>query len=182
MMYSAPKFRAYDGSEYSASTVWLKKVKRLAKAENWNEEDYVPRALTYLSGRAEIWAESYLAKLDGVPNWAEFQRAFKVRFFPKPKVLTALLRNRKQAAYETVDDYYDALVTLHENQRMTGSEMSRAELLDVFVMGLRPEYADHVGRNDPATLDEALEMARRCESWHLRKGQPTSHGQSHIKK
>ena len=159
-----------DGTQDPAD--WLKEFRRAATANRWSAERKLQLAPVYLKGVALDW---YTA-LNPVPNVfndnnnqnRSFQHLFKTRFYTtKQKALwQKQLFEIKQGPTETVDGYVNRFRTLQTKVDPTG--VFPADFVkQLFIQGLRSEYAVNVQAAIPNTLTDAIEVALRWETGKL---------------
>lgn len=113
----------------------------------------------WLKGEAETW---YLTLESAVQNdYATLVKALRDRFSnTKNRILRKIeLSSRVQAPGESVDTYVVAFRRLV--QRIGG--MSVEDQIEAFLRGLHADISRDVLKDDPATLDDCIECARKYE-------------------
>lgn len=152
----------FHGTASSNARQWLLEVERYFLATNVaTDEKRILYASTFLRDTASMWYFTISEELSAshAPSWAEFKTRFLSRFQPiaASKVARAQLRLLKQR--NRVAGYS------HEFLRLTHliPDMSLADQLESYMVGLHQDLAIEVEKKEPTTLLEAMEFAQRIE-------------------
>jgi hypothetical protein len=110
-----------------------------------------------MTGDAAQWFVQ-LEKNHGMPTWTEFERLVHQRFGPplRRNALEQLIQLRRDS---TVAEYQNKFLQLVN--RCTN--LSEKHQIDIFTAGLCNPLKTNVELEQPATLEEAMALARACE-------------------
>jgi hypothetical protein len=113
----------------------------------------------YMTRDAAQWY-ALLEKNQGTPTWAEFEKLINQRFGPPihGNALGELIQLRREM---TVVDYQTRFLVLVN--RCTG--LAEPLQINIFTTGLRDPLKTNVELQQPATLEDAMALARAYENW-----------------
>jgi hypothetical protein len=148
-------FPTYDGSEDPLP--WLNRCEQFFRIQKTEEAGKVFLAAFYMTGDAAQWY-ALVERNHGTPEWAEFVKLVNQRFEPplRGNTLGELIQLKRDT---TVADYQNRFLALVI--RCTG--LSEKQRIDIFTAGLRNPLKTDVELEQPATLDDAMALARAYE-------------------
>src|SRR5260364_93231 len=157
----------FNGDGTQDPLEWYTEFKRAATANRWNPARKLELVPVYLKGIALDWYSS-LANAPTVFSDANnaarsFKYLFKDRFItPKQKALwQKQLFEIKQGA-NSVDEYINQFRKL--KKRVDPDDAFPGDFLkQLFIQGLRPEFAINVQASEPNNLATAMDTARKWE-------------------
>jgi hypothetical protein len=122
----------------------------------------------YMTGDATQWF-ALLEKNHGTSTWDEFERLVNQRFGPpiRGNALGELIQLRRET---TVADYQTRFLTLVN--RCKG--LTEPHQIDIFTAGLHDPLKTDVELEQPATLEEAMALARAYEHRLTMSAEPTT--------
>ena len=144
----------FDGGRNEAKT-WLQRFNLLASNYTWTDDVKLLRFQFYMTGYAAIWLNSLT---DGEKDtWAHIHDAFKAHFLvPESRVvLDSQLSQRKLKPGETLDEFYQAILTIGEK-----ANKSHEDLASAFLDGLPQACREYVLSTDNHNLANYLARAR----------------------
>lgn len=149
------RFPKYDGLEDLLE--WLHKAEQFFRAHETPDDAKVWTASFYMKGAASKWFYR-LEKNHDTPSWANFVTGVNKRFDPPERSnpfgeLTHLRRTG------SVTDYQEQFLTLLARC----SDVTERQQIDIFTAGLLQPMAIDVELQKPATLDDAMALARAYE-------------------
>lgn len=152
----------FTGAAKANVETWLFEVEQylLAYGVN-NESQRIAFASASLKGLALQWWQNHCILHPGLGlSWAEFKEEVRKRFQPVEASRTARvnLRSLKQgnrSVTEYCSAFYEQLQLIHD--------MSEADKVENFMMGLSSTIYAEVDRRDPLTLQDAMTFAQRTE-------------------
>ncbi|XP_039778416.1 uncharacterized protein LOC120645728 [Panicum virgatum] len=149
------RFRKYDGSDVPIT--WLHKGEQFFRAYGTPEHLKVPMASFYLDGADGQWYYR-LEKNQGVPSWSQFVDGFNRRFGPplRSNPLGELTQLRRTS---TVDDYQEQFLLLLARCE----DVTELQQIAIFTAGLQQPLSTDVEMQKPATLEDAMALARVFE-------------------
>jgi len=148
------RFPKYDGSDDHVT--WLHKGEQFFRAYGMPEHLKVPTA-SYLDGAASQWYYR-LEKNQGVPSWTQFVDGINRRFGPplRSNALGELTQLRRTS---TVDDYQEQFLVLLARCQ----DVTEPQQIAIFTAGLQQPLSTDVELQKPATLEDAMALARAFE-------------------
>jgi hypothetical protein len=148
-------FPTYDGSEDPLP--WLNRCEQFFRIQKTEEAGKVFLAAFYMTGDAAQWY-ALVERNHGTPEWAEFVKLVNQRFGPplRGNTLGELIQLKRDT---TVADYQNRFLALIN--RCTG--LSEKQQIDIFTAGLCNPLKTEVELEQPATLDDAMALARAYE-------------------
>jgi len=149
------RFPKYDGSDDPIT--WLHKGEQFFRAYGTPEHLKVPTASFYLDGAAAQWYYR-LEKNQGVPSWTNFVDGINRRFGPplRSNPLGELTQLRRTS---TVDDYQEQFLVLLARC----ADVTEPQQIAIFTAGLQQPLSTDVELQKPATLEDAMALARAFE-------------------
>ena len=151
---------AFHGTASSNANQWLMEVERYFTAVDLRADDKrIVYASTFLKDAASVWYFTVSPEWSHAPLWSTFKARFLSRFQPiaAAKVARAQLRLLKQKY--RVAGYSQEFLRLIQ----LIPDMSLADQLETYLIGLHQELAIEVEKKDPQSLLEAMEFAQRIE-------------------
>lgn len=154
---------------------WLEDFRRASAANRWNANRQLELAPVYLKGVALDW----FTTLNPAPNAFDdnahrdrsFKHLFRVRFHtPKQKALWQKQFFEIKQGDASVDAYVNQFRTL-KKKIDRGNVFPDTFITQLFIQGLRPEYAINVQASEPADLAAAITSAKQWETGHLMASQ-----------
>jgi hypothetical protein len=148
-------FPTYNGSEDPLS--WLNRCEQFFHIQKTEEAGKVFLAAFYMTSDAAQWY-ALVERNHGTPEWAEFVKLVNQRFGPplRGNTLGELIQLKWDT---TIADYQNRFLALVN--RCTG--LSEKQQIDIFIVGLRNPLKTDVELEQPATLDNAMALARAYE-------------------
>ena len=174
----------YRGDGTQDPVEWLEEFERAAITNNWSAARQISLAPAYLKGVAQEWFTSLAAAptvfKDATHANRSFYHLFKERFMtPRQKVTwQKQLFDIKQGS-DNVDTYVNKFKKLQARVDPT-AVFPPTFITQLFIQGLRPEYAVNVQASEPANLATAITTARRWETGKL-LASPTTDADQAIK-
>jgi hypothetical protein len=110
-----------------------------------------------MTGETAQWY-ALVKRNHGTPEWAEFVKLVNQRFGPplRGNALGELIQLKRDTTVVDYQNWFSALVN-----RCTG--LSEKQQIDIFTTGLRNPLKTDVELEQPATLDDAMTLARAYE-------------------
>ncbi|CAO2204471.1 unnamed protein product [Urochloa humidicola] len=153
------EFPTFDGKEDPLP--WLNRCETFFRCQNTPERRRVTYAALHLTGTAQLWYYR-LELTSGTPSWRRFAQLVQQRFGPpmtdSPVGEIMLLRRSG-----SVEDYTDKFLTL----ACRDADLTEAQLVHMFTAGLVNPLKTDVALRRPATLDDAIMLARAYEQRQL---------------
>ena len=152
-----------DGSQDPLT--WLQEFRRAATANRWNAARKLALVPVYLKGIALDWytSQNPLPNVfnDDNQQARSFQHLFKDRFITTKQKAEwqKQLFNIKQGT-DSVDAYVNRFRELKKRVN-PANDFPAAFITQLFIQGLRPEYAINVQAAVPADLDAAILSAQQ---------------------
>lgn len=151
---------SFSGATGSNADQWIIEIERyFAAARCQKDRSSVLLASTYLKDSASVWFNAKYKDLVVPETWLEFREAFLERFRPFAATRTARASLRNLRHQGKVAGYSDAFLGLIQHI----PEMHMDDQVDAYINGLQAHIAEKVDREDPQTLDEAINLAQREE-------------------
>jgi hypothetical protein len=149
-------FPTYDGTEDLLP--WLNRCEQFFRIQSTEEAGKVFLAAFYMTGDAAQWY-ALVERNHGTPDWAAFIKLVNQRFGPPlcGNALGELIQLRWDT---TTVDYQSRFLTLVN--RCTG--LTEKQHIDIFTAILRNPLNTNVELEQPATLDDAMALARAYEN------------------
>jgi len=157
------KIEPFKGDGTQDPIDWIKEFDRAATANNWSANRQLALAKAYMKGIAAEWVNG--AGLTAYNNNDDVEHSFKPKFktrFSDMKQKASWqqqLFEIKQGA-DTIDAYATRFKDLSE--KVTG--LPNDFILQLFIKGLRSEFAMPVQASGPANLDTAITTAKQWET------------------
>lgn len=151
---------SFSGATGNNAEQWIIEIERyFAAARCQKDRSSVLLASTYLKDSASVWFNAKYKDLHVPETWLEFREAFLERFRPFAATRTARASLRNLRHQGKVAGYSDAFLGLIQHI----PEMHMDDQVDAYINGLQAHIAEKVDREDPQTLDEAINLAQREE-------------------
>ena len=149
------RFPKYDGSDDPIS--WLHRCEQFFRAARTEEDEKVWLASFYMEGDAQLWYYR-LERNQGVPTWPRFVELVNLRFGPptRSNPFGELISLKRTGS---VVEYQNAFLQLLA--RCDG--VSEQQQINIFTSGLRNPLQVDVELQQPATLEDAMGLARAFE-------------------
>ena len=149
------RFPKYDGGDDPLT--WLHKGEQFFRAHGTPEDQKVWTATFYLQGAASQWYYRW-EKNHGVPSWKDFVDGVNKRFGPplRSNPLGELSQCRRTGS---VDEYVDQFLKLLARC----DDVSEKQQINLFTAGLLQPMSTDVEMHAPATLEDAMALARLYE-------------------
>jgi hypothetical protein len=149
-------FPTYDGTEDPLP--WLNRCEQFFRIQSTEEAGKVFLTVFYMTGDVAQWY-ALVERNHGTPDWAAFVKLVNQRFGPplRDNVLGELIQLRRET---TIADYQSRFLALVN--RCTG--LTEKQQIDIFTVGLRNPLKTDVELEQPATLDDAMALARAYEN------------------
>jgi hypothetical protein len=152
----------FTGAPNSNVDIWIFEMEQYQIGSGIIEDaQRILVAASYLKDGAMQWWRHKCDTLYNPPSdWNEFKEALKVRFQPLAASRTARanLRNLRQGN-RSVADYSNAFL----KQIQMINDMSEADQIEHFMVGLQSAIHNEVDMKDPKSLQEAMTYAQRTE-------------------
>jgi hypothetical protein len=149
------EFRTFDGKDDSLP--WLNRCETFFRGQSTPEERRVWYAAMHLTGAAKLWY-ARLELMAGRPSWRRFAQLVQQRFRP-PMTDSPLGELVRLCRAGTVDDYTDQFLAL----ACRDADLSDHQLVQIYMAGLVNPLKTDVALRRPATLDDAIMLARVYE-------------------
>ena len=148
-------FPVYNGLEDPLP--WLNRCEQFFRAQQMPDDGKVWLASFYMTGDAQQWYYR-LEKNCSTPTWAEFVKLANNRFGPplRSNPFDELVQLRRMG---TVAEYQSQFLTLLARCE----EVTETQQIDIFTAGLRNPLRTDVELQKPATLEDAMGLARAYE-------------------
>jgi hypothetical protein len=148
-------FPTFDGSEDPLP--WLNRCDQFFRVQETPENGKVFLATFYMSGEASQWY-TLLERNRDQPSWAEFVKLVNQRFGPplRNNPLGELIQLRREG---TVADYQSRFLSLLGRC----DDLAEKHQINIFTAGLRNLLCTDVELENPATLEDAMALARVYE-------------------
>ena len=153
----------FSGSSGEDFLSWIQHVETVADANNWSAETMRRSIVVNLTGAAA----SVVAGLDNDQrrDLRAVIDALTASFgVVSTHELFAQLRDMRKDEDESVGDYANRFMATLQRLRVTGERPSAATQVDQFCRGLPGTSREHVLRAAPASLPEAVALAKREEA------------------
>jgi hypothetical protein len=149
-------FPTYDGTKDPLP--WLNRCEQFFRIQSTEEAGKVFLAAFYMTGDAAQWY-ALVERNHGTSDWAAFVKLVNQRFGPplRGNMLGELIQLKRET---TVADYQSRFLALVN--RCTG--LTKKQQIDIFTAGLRNPLKTDVELEQPATLDDAMVLARAYEN------------------
>jgi hypothetical protein len=159
-------FPTYDGKDDPLP--WLNRCGQFFRIQATEDVGKVFLASFYMTGDAAQWF-TLLEKNQGTPTWDEFERLVNQRFGPPihGNALGELIQLRRETTIANYQTRFLALVN-----RCKG--LTEPHQIDIFTAGLRDPLKTDVELEQPATLEEAMALARAYEHRLAMSAKPTT--------
>jgi hypothetical protein len=146
-------FPTYDGTEDPLP--WLNRCEQFFRIQSTEEAGKVFLTAFYMTDDAAQWY-ALIKRNHGTPDWAAFIELVNQRFRPplRGNILGELIQLTRET---TVADYQSRFLALVN--RCTG--LTEKQQIDIFTAGLRNPLKTDVKLEQPATLDDAMALARQ---------------------
>jgi hypothetical protein len=148
-------FPTYDGTEDPLP--WLNRCEQFFRIQGTEDANKVFLASFYMTGDAAQWF-TLVEKNRGTPTWAEFDKLVHQRFGPplRGNALGELVQLQRET---TVADYQFKFLALVTHC----TDLVEKHQIDIFTNGLRNLLKIGVELEAPATLEDAMALARTYE-------------------
>lgn len=133
---------------------WIAQMEIYMEGLGLTEEEKLSVAVTFLDPKATRWYTLALPRSERPTSWANFKVRLMEHYAPY-SASEALFRLRNVKQRSNIRDYIDRF-----NEALADcSNMSEAEMLQIFVEGLHPSIRRFVHMSQPFTLSDAIRMA-----------------------
>lgn len=173
------QIRTFSGEGNKQFSEWVRDLERARVTLNATNERMRILALQSLSGPAAEYCSRILRDQPEV-TWEVLKESLKTRYSDMSDMLYArqTLRKLKQGKGESVQNFYDRLISLAEeafDADDIGDDVIQQQIIEIFVDGLTSDpMARKLIRSKPNTLENALKLAteeqQATRSFALRRG------------
>jgi hypothetical protein len=148
-------FPKYDGTEDPLG--WLHKCEQFFRSQGTSPAQHIWTVAFYLEGAVSQWYFC-MEKNQGEPSWPDFVDGVNKRFGPptRSNPLGELMHLRCSG---TIDEFQENVLTLLARCH----NINEKQQIAIFSAGLPPQMGIDVNLQKPATLDDAMSLARAFE-------------------
>ena len=164
---SVVKIEIFQGKKTEDPVSWLAAFNRATDTNKWADDRRVKIAAGFLRGEAAEWfdgkrndiGDHWTANTNGGNNFTDLYNAQYVTEQRKNEWFYKLM-NLRQKDDETVDSFAAKYLKLIKRADIT----DQAQKKRMFLHGIRPTLIPFVQLNNPNTLQDAIDVARRTEA------------------
>ncbi|XP_074297152.1 uncharacterized protein LOC141627838 [Silene latifolia] len=155
------EFPVFDGN---GPRIWVKKCKKYFDLCKIADNQKLNLASLYMVGKAEAWVHSYMSMRPNV-DWEDFVLDLCARF--KENLGSNVVEEfNKLQQTGTLEEYLDNFENLRGLMLQRNALLPDSHFLDSFVGGLKPTIKPFVRALRPASVAQAMELAR-CQEESL---------------
>lgn len=138
---------------------WLAKFERFAKFYNWSSTKKLGAMVLLFEGPALSWFHTLPEETSN--SFTRLVGALRNRFSASNNnlILRQALYAKKQGSSESLTNYTADII-----KRCQRLSLNDAELMNIFINGLKPELRSHLVLNQPTSFTEAEKLARLREA------------------
>ncbi|XP_021311923.1 uncharacterized protein LOC110433726 [Sorghum bicolor] len=164
-----PKHKKWDFPRFDGTTdplLFINKCDAYFRQHRTPVEDRVAMASYHLDDVAQLWFIQLQAD-DGTPNWTHFKDLLHLRFGP-PLRSAPMFELAECRRTDTVDEYSNRFQALLPR----AGRLEEEQRVQLYTGGLLPPLSHAVRLHNPATLAEAMSLARQVELMELSRPAP----------
>ena len=158
------KIPVFSGHPEEDVLAWLHVFDKNANALGWSDREKLSRFPLYLSGSADDWYTSHVAKnAESLSSFNNLKKRFISCFLPDDfsAYVNQQLRNYTQGYNQTVTSY---IFTVERLCKQKNPNMSEKEIIEYLYDGIHPQIRSLVKIQNPTTISEFIVIAKRVEA------------------
>lgn len=138
---------------------FLRKVKRMMRSEQVDDEEAFDKIEYLLSDDAERWYKAYAKKFS---NWSEFQKEFKEEYCPEDFEFQLMkkINSTVQHENESLNSYINNMLSLINTLNV---EWPEKQIIHTLLGNMRSEFSAPIRLHNPTTLNQFSELTRRLD-------------------
>jgi len=114
----------------------LRRCKKFFKLNTTPFQQWVELASLYLEGKAEIWFEGYMCRMEGIIDWEEFSGAICSRFGNRTDIVEEINKPMQES---DVDEYVKRFKELKSLMHSLNSLLPKSYYISNFISGLKED-------------------------------------------
>ena len=151
----------FAGDSAETGAAYIRRFERIARFNNWDEEEIILHFLRHMQGKAAAWIGDIQESI--LDNWETLKQEFIKHFAGKSALVDPglSLKELRQGKHQSVEHYAQVFQSLcNELELAFDSRLAR----ELFIAGLQPNIQILVLAQVDKTLDEIIRYAASVDS------------------